>query len=114
MNTREKGGRTFRKAVRYALTFPGTVVIPLYQVSRWAQPQPCDMILLRPTHWPRFVEVRTTTWGVSKPSTRQLAALPGDSYLKQIWRFRRGTTIPDIRLWNEKFWVVQQQPWEEG
>lgn len=114
INTRKKGQRTFAKACRYARSFPGTVLIPIYQISRFAQPQCFDMLLLRPTHWPRFVEVRTTQWGVSKPSTRQLAALPGDGYLKQIWRFRRGATTPDIRVWNEAAWIVQNNPWEEA
>jgi len=113
LNSRKKGQRTFAKAIRYALSFPGTVAIPLYQVSRWAAPQPFDVLLLRPTYWPRFVEVRTTAWGVSKPQTRTLAALPGESYHKQIWLFERGTQTPRLREWQEIAWKPINHPWED-
>ena len=111
MNTRQKGQRTFQKAMRYALSFPGTVAIPLYQVSRWATPQPFDLLLFRPGYLVRLVEVRTTAWGVAKTNTRQLAALPGTYYLKQVWRFRSLCTLPDIRQWMEPGWLWQVAPW---
>ena len=84
-----------------------TRIIPLYQVSRWAQAQPFDALLLRPGYWPRFVEVRTNQWGVSKLQTRTLSQLPGDGYFKQIWLFKRGCTTPLIRQWDWERWVYQ-------
>ena len=111
MNSRAKGQRTFQKAVRYALSFPGTVVLPLYQVSRWATAQPFDMLVLRPTHPPLFVEVRSNQWGVNKPQTRLLTALPGVGYQKHIWMFKDGAQQPHIRGWNGTAWVPRVQPW---
>ena len=114
MNMREKGNRTSRKAIRYALSFPGTVVIPLYQVSRWATPQPFDLLVLRTTYWPRFVEVRANAWRTGRASTVQLAHLPGESYHKQIWRLDDGQTTPTIRQWHGTAWIYQENPWESG
>lgn len=113
MNTRSKGSRTFRKAVKYAESFPGSVVVPIYQVSRWAQPQPFDMIVLRSFYWVLLVEVRTNQWGTGKASTVQLAQLPSISYRRQIWRFRDGKNMPDIRRWDGTKWTYQEQPWED-
>ena len=113
MNSRAKGGRTFRKAVAYAYTFPNTVVIPLYQVSRWAQPQPFDAIVFRAGYWPRLVEVRSNAWGTGKPQTKQLAGLPGEGFYKQLWRFSDGLFIPDIRQWNGTAWIGTDKPWDE-
>ena len=112
MNSRAKGQRTFHKACRYALSFPGTVLLPIYQVSRFAQPQPFDLLLFRPTHWIRLVEVRTGQWGVAKPQTRTLAALPGEMYRKQLWRFQDRQMTPDLREWQEDAWNTITNPWE--
>lgn len=106
MNARAKGGRTFRKAVAYAhAIYPKAVIIPIYQIGRFAQPQPFDMLVLDFDAKPVLVEVRSNAWGVSKPQTKQLASLPG-LVQKQIWRFRDGSQQPDVRLWmNEHGWV---------
>ena len=112
MNTRKKGQRTFAKAMRYAMSFPDTVALPIYQVSRFAQPQPCDVLLFRPDRLVRLVEVRTTQWGGRKPQTRRLTQIPGLGHLAQLWRFRRGTTLPDIREWTGTAWVLKDHPWE--
>lgn len=112
LNTHVKGQRIQRKAIRYALTFQGTVVIPLYQVSRWATPQPFDLLVLRQTYWPRFVEVRANAWRTGRASTVQLASLPGEGYARQIWRFRDQHLTPDIRQWHGTAWQPQDTPWE--
>ena len=102
MNTRAKGGRTFRKAMTYAkAAYPKAYRMPIYQVSRWSQPQPCDLILFELDSPPILVEVRTNQWGVSKPQTRTLAHLPG-LVSKQIWMFPDGQTSPMIREWSEQ------------
>ena len=111
-NTRAKGQRTVLKAIRYARTFPGTECLPIYQVSRFAQEQPFDLILFRPAHWLRLVEVRSNTWQVGKPQTRHLAALPGEGYFKQCWRFRDRQEVPEIRQWNGQEWQWVSHPWE--
>ena len=104
MNRRAKGQRTFRKAMAYAkATYPTAYLMPIYQVSKWAQAQPCDLILMDLDAWPILIEVRTNYWGTNKPSTRTLAHLPG-LVTKQIWRFQRGQTIPDIREWTGHQW----------
>src|SRR3990167_1753850 len=113
MNARAKGQRVQHKAVRYALSFPGTVVIPLYQVSRWATPQPFDLLVLRPLYWPRFVEVRANAWRIGRTSTVTLSRLPGEGYAKQIWQLKDGQTIPTIRQWQGSEWKPQDTPWEE-
>ena len=106
MNSRRKGQRTFAKALRYAkFRYPKAYLMPIYQVSRWAQPQPCDLIIYEFDVPPILVEVRTTQWGVAKPSTRQLARLPS-LCTKQIWRFRPGETLPDIRTWRDDAWTA--------
>ena len=110
-NSRRKGQRTCQKAMRFALSFPGTTTIPIYQVSRFAQPQPFDLLLLRPDCLARLVEVRTDLWRVAAPQTRALSRLPG-MVVKQIWRFKRGATIPDIRQWSGSAWIYQDHPWE--
>ena len=113
MNTRQKGNRTFAKARRYALSYPGTTFLAWYQPPRWAMPQPFDALLLRHGFWVCLVEVRTTQWGVSKPSTRDLAALPGEFYHRQIWRFYDRQLVPDIREWSGATWVIKTSPWDE-
>lgn len=114
MNSRSKGQRTFRKAVAYAETFQGVVVIPMYQVSRYAAPQPFDMLLLRQTYMPRLVEVRTNLWGVSKGSTIQLASLPSDYVAKQIWMHTDNKDGFKIREWDQDQceWIHKENPWE--
>lgn len=111
MNTRAKGGRIFRKAVAYAKLTPGVVTIPLYQVSRWAQEQPFDMLVLRPGCWIRLVEVRFGQWRTGKPSTKALAALPGRYYAKQIWMFPEGAATPKVREWTGEAWLMRPSPW---
>ena len=85
----------------------------LYQASQWATPQPFDIVIFRPTYWPRFVEVRTNQFGMTKPNTVTLSRLPGDA-IRQIWMFRNGDTTPLIRQWSEPLdmWVPQNSPWE--
>jgi len=113
MNSRAKGGRTFRKAVKYALTFKGVFHIPIYQISRFAQPQPCDMIIFREGFLARLIEVRSNQYGVSKKSTIQLSQIPGIN-LKQIWMFKDGESVPTVRQWNEHdAWDWKDDPWEE-
>ena len=112
MNSMAKGGRTFRKLMAYALTFPGVQVVPIYQVSRFAQPQPFDAIVFRNGYMIRIVEARTNQWGVSKTSTRQLSQLPGEYYHKQIWMLKDRWPAPLIREWNGEDWVSKSNPWE--
>lgn len=114
MNSRAKGSRTFRKAVAYAESFPGAKVIPIYQVSMWAQNQPFDILLLRQTYMPRLVEVRTNQYGLRKPSTVALAALPGDYVSKQIWMHKDGKEGFTIREWDQDQceWIFKENPWE--
>lgn len=100
------------KAVRYAKSFPGTVIIPMRQVSRWAEPQPFDLLVLRPFAWPRLVEVRANQWRTGKASTVDLAQLPGISYHKQIWKFDDGETTPQIRQWQHEQWMHLDNPWD--
>ena len=104
IQTRRKGQRTFSKAMKYANTFPDVFVMPIYQVSRWAQPQPCDMIVFRTGHMTRLVEVRSNQYGLSKQSTRQLSQIPGDFYIKQVWMFKDGEKEPFIRQWDGEDW----------
>ena len=109
MNTRRKGQRTFAKALRYARhQYPKAYCLPIYQVSRRSQPQPCDVILFDFDASPLLVEVRTNQWGVSKPQTRTLASLPG-LIRKQLWRFQRGQTVPEIREWSGTYWENQHE-----
>lgn len=104
MNTRAKGQRTFGKALRFAhALYPNAYVLPIYQVSRWAHPQPFDMMILEFDHRPICVEVRTNQWGVSKPQTKVLAHLPGCVF-KEIWMFQRGQAYPAIRRWDGTAW----------
>ena len=104
INTRAKGQRSFAKAMAYAkATYPKGALIPLYQVSRWAQPQPFDLLVLDFDAPALLVEVRTNQWGVAKPQTRTLAKLPG-RVRKQIWLFDRGQTVPRVRTWDGMTW----------
>lgn len=112
INSRAKGQRTVAKALRYLGGFPPTHVILLHQASRFATPQPFDLLLLRSGHWPRFVEVRTNAWGVAKPQTRTLSRLPGDGYFRQVWRFKDGQDTPDLRQWDGSAWRSLASPWE--
>lgn len=113
VNTRAKGNRTLLKAIRYALTYPGTLTRPFRQVAWYAEPQEFDLIVFRQTYWPRFVEVRTSQWRVGNESTRRLAKLPGD-LIRQIWRFHDRQLVPDIREWSGEAWVIKTSPWEFG
>ena len=112
MNTRQKGNRTFNKARRYALSYPGTTFLAWYQPPWYAAPQPFDAMLFLAPFYPRLIEVRTNQWGISKPSTRQLAALPPDGIVKQIWRFKDRYLSPDIREWSGTAWVHKDYPWD--
>ena len=116
MNTRRKGQSTLAKAIRYARSFPGTRTITMYQASRFATPQPFDLLLFRPTYWPCLVEVRTSQWRTGRASTVELAQLPGEGYHKLIFRFNPRQTVPDIRRWDQhtQIWVTQDHPWEEA
>ena len=105
MNSRAKGGRTFRKAVAYAkAVYPKATILPMYQISRFAQPQPCDMILLDFDALALLVEDRSNAWGVGKPQTRHLAGLPG-KVEKEIWMFQDGHQQPRVRRWMEGSWL---------
>ena len=114
IQTRKKGQRTQLKAFRFATSFPDTTCLIMHQASHWATPQPFDLILFRPTHWIRLVEVRANQWGVARPQTRALAALPGEEYMRQIWCFKDRCQVPQIRQWDGKEWVHQDNPWEGG
>ena len=95
------------KARKYASTFAGSVWLPWYQPARWATPQPYDAMLFAPNHWPRLVEVRTNQWRTGNASTKQLASLPGHGFVKMIFMFKDGETVPKIRAWDDttKRWV---------
>lgn len=112
IQTRRKGQRVQLKATRFALSHPNTVVISLYQVSRWAQQQPFDLLVLRAGYWPRFVEVRSGQWRTGRPSTVQLSRLPGEGYMKQIWLMKARETTPHIREWDGTTWAYREHPWE--
>ena len=114
MSSRSKGQRTELKAVDFLATIPNTAPIRLYQRSRFATPQPCDLIALRAGFWPRFVEVRSNQWRTGRDSTWQLAALPGEGYHKQIWLFRDGQVTPSVRQWNGREWVRKDSPWSDA
>ena len=114
MSSRSTGQRTERKALAYLATIPNTAPVRLYQVSRFATPQPFDLLALRTGYWPRFVEVRTGQWRTGRESTKALTLLPGEGYHKQIWRFKKGATVPDVRQWNGREWTHRASPWEEA
>ena len=111
MSSRRKGQRTELKAIAYLQTIPKTTHIRLYQTSRFASPQPFDLLVLRNRYWPRFVEVRSNQWRTGRVSTEQLAALPGEGYHKQIWLFRDGSKIPEVRQWDGAIWILKDNPW---
>ena len=106
MNTRQKGARTALKARRYAEAH-GWTYLAWHQPPRWATEQPFDALLLRSGFKPVLLEVRSNRWGVDKPQTQQLAALPG-LCIRQIWRFRDGTNVPNIRQWDGHAWQPQE------
>lgn len=114
MSSRSKGQRTERKAVAYLQTIPNTAHIRLYQTSRFASPQPCDLIAFRAGYWPRFVEVRLEQWRTGRDSTKRLAALPGEGFHTQIWMFHRGDVQPHVRQWNGREWVRKDGPWSDA
>lgn len=109
---RAKGGRVFRMARAWAEEFPSVVVLPMYQVSRFAQPQPFDMLVLRKDYQPLLVEVRSNQWRTGKASTVNLARLPGFGVHKQIWMHSDGKKGFKIREFINDDWVVKEQPWE--
>lgn len=99
MNTRRKGQRSLAKAIAYAKSlWPKATLLTMYQPTRFAKPQPFDLLVLEYDQAPMLIEVRTNQWGVAKPQTRQLAGLPG-LVTKEIWLFRRGHQHPSIRRW---------------
>lgn len=100
------------KARQYAATFKGTVWLVWYQPPMWATPQPFDAMLFIPNQYTRLVEVRTNQWRTGNASTRQLASLPGHGFLKQIWMFSDGKTVPQIRAWDDttRTWVRMDTP----
>ena len=112
MSSRSKGQRTELKAIKYLHTVPNTAHIHLYQTSRFASPQPCDLIVLRDRYWPRFVEVRSNQWRTGRASTETLARLPGELH-KQIWLFRNGSLTPEVREWNGREWASRAAPWDD-
>ena len=116
MSSRRKGQRAELKAVCYVLeAYPTTAkVVRMYQVSRFARPQPFDLLVLRDRYWPRFVEVRSNQWRTGRESTEQLAVLPGEGYHKQIWLFRNGSKIPEVRQWDGAIWVLKDNPWSDA
>lgn len=114
MSSRSKGQRTERKAIAYLATVPNTAHIHLYQTSRFASPQPFDLLVLRDRYWPRFVEVRSNQWRTGRASTKTLAALPGEGFHKQVWLFRDGWLRPEVRQWNGREWAYRASPWEEA
>ena len=104
-NTRAKGTRNERKAMHFALSFPGSRVLRMYQGGRFFNtPQPFDLLWLRAGRIPVFIEVRFGQWRTGRDSTKDLASLPG-RITKQIWRFRDRVLTPDIREWREGKWV---------
>lgn len=113
MNTRAKGQRTERTAVQFALTFPHTHVLRIWQPPMFSKPQPLDMVIFRQGFAPLFVECRTNQWGVSKPQTIALSNLPG-VVCKQIWMFKQGEKTPQIREWKRIKWMRIQSPWGEN
>jgi hypothetical protein len=112
MNSRAKGNRVQRKAIQYALTWPGVIVRPLYQPAWYATPQEFDLMIFRPTYWIRLVEVRANQWRTGKSNTVALTKLPGEMYHRQIWLFRDQAMTPLIRAWNGVDWISQEHPWE--
>lgn len=114
MSSRRKGQRTELKAVAYLNTIPNTAHIRLYQTSRFASPQPCDLIALRDRYWPRLVEVRSNQWRTGRRSTQQLTRLPGESFHQQLWLFKDGCMIPEVRQWNGREWVSKDHPWSDA
>lgn len=117
MNSRAKGRRTEAKAVEYAMTFPGVRVLKWYQLNtrfHTSTDQVFDLLVLRDQYWPRFVEVRTNQWGLSKPQTKSLASLPGEGYFKQVWLWRDGESMPKLRQWDDGTWLYQHEPWESA
>jgi len=100
-NTRAKGFRSLHKALAYVkATMPGAEVIPFHQVSRFAQAQPFDCLVFQPNQSLLLVEVRSNQFRINVPQTQHLASLPGKWYRKQIWRFKNGESVPDIRTWD--------------
>ena len=114
MSSRRKGQRTELKAIAYLQTIPKTTHIRLYQTSRFASPQPFDLLVLRARYWPRFVEVRSNQWRTGRASTQDLTRLPGEGYQKQIWCFRNGAVTPNVRQWNGREWVRKDSPWSDA
>ena len=112
MSTRQKGHRIQRLAVAYAYTFPNVLVLTIYQVSRWATPQPFDLIVFRTGRWPRFVEVRSNQWRTGKASTKQLAHLPGEGFHRQMWLHRDRREGFKVRSWDEttQRWLPMDNP----
>ncbi len=102
-------------AVAYARTIPNVRVLPLYQVSMFAQPQPCDMIVLREGYNPIFVEVRTNSYGLNKPSTLALSALPDSGIVKQVWMHKDGEKGFVIREWDSlsASWLYKDSPYQQ-
>ncbi len=84
--------------------YPKAYLMPIYQVSRWAQPQPFDLLIFEFDHRPICVEVRSNQWGVNKPQTKTLSTLPGTIF-KEIWLFKDGEQIPTIRRWDGRTWA---------
>lgn len=83
--------------------FGKAYLMPIYQVSRFAQPQPFDLMICEYDRVPILVEVRSNAWGTGKPQTKQLACLPG-LMERQIWMFTDGHSVPRIRRWTGLDW----------
>ena len=104
MNSRAKGARTQRKAIaRLHQLYPDAVVLTMAQASRFATPQPFDLLVFRPWHPVLLVEVRTNQWGTGKPQTKQLASLPGIME-RQLWMYTDGCLDPRIRTFSVSGW----------
>ena len=100
INSRAKGARSLAKAKAHATSLGATCVVLHQQTGWWktSTAQPFDLMVFYPHHPPILVEVRSNQWGLNKPQTLAMAALPG-IMPKQIWLFRNGFQTPIIRQW---------------
>lgn len=112
MNCRTKGQRTVLKVKAWMLAhYPNLAWISIYQPR--GQDQPMDAIVHRAGYWPIYLEIRSNQWGVNKPQTRELAALPGHGFHRQVIMWKDREKSPHIRQWDGTAWVGRASPWEE-
>lgn len=107
MNARAKGQRTQQRLVRFLLAhYPFSRIVPMYQVSRWAQAQPWDLCWFRPGKPITLVECRTGAWRLRAGSTQELSTLPGTGFGREVWCW--STTQ---RVWLRRYWDWAEQQW---